>query len=194
APPGRHAPPEPASRRGFYHYLEVGYAACLRWSMRHRWLVALISLAVAAANVPLYYLVPQDYVPTNVDESEFEVAVQAPEGASLAAMDRTLQAVEAELREVPGVVHLLTTVGSTGLGRVNQATTYVRLVDSEERTPSVSRFLKEILAGRPRAAFQGNFSQRQAMLDARRRLAKFTDLRVSVRNLTSLRQGAPVDI
>src|SRR5581483_2822316 len=33
------------------------------------------------------------------------------------------------------------------------------------------------------------------MLECRRRLRKFTDLRVSVRNITSLRQGgAPVDI
>lgn len=195
APSRGHDAAEPASRRGFYHYLDAGYAVCLRWSMRHRLAVACVALLVVAANVPLYFLVPQDYIPTNVDESEFEVSVQAPEGASLAAMDRTMQAVEAELRELPGVVHLLTTVGSTGLGRVNQATVFVRLKESEERTWSVSRQLRETLAGRPRAAVQGNFSQRQAMLDARRRLAKFTDLRLSVRNLTSLRgQGAPVDI
>ncbi len=185
---------EPASRRGFYHYLDAGYAACLRWSMRHRWLVGVVALVVVASNVPLYFLVPQDYVPTNVDESEFEVFVQAPEGASIAAMDRTMQAVEAELRELPGVVHLLTTIGSTGLGRVNQATTYVRLEDSEQRTFSLTRLLRDTLSGRPRASFEGNFSQRQVMLGARKRLAKFGDLRVSVRNLTSLRQGAPVDI
>ena len=33
-----------------------------------------------AANVPLYQLVKQDYIPTNVDESEFEVSIYAPEG------------------------------------------------------------------------------------------------------------------
>ena len=185
---------EPESRQGFYHYLDMGYAACLRWALRHRWAVAVLALIVAASNVPLYFLVPQDYVPTNVDESEFEVAVQAPEGASLASMDRTMQAVEAELTQVRGVVHLLTTIGSTGLGRVNQAGVYVRLADSETRTFSLSRLLTETLAGRPRAALAGNFSQREAMLEARRRLARFADLRVSVRNLTSLRQGAPVDI
>src|SRR5262249_12536912 len=77
---------EPASRQGFYHYLEVTYGWCLRWSMRHRWLVGLLALGVVTSNVPLYFLVKQDYVPTNVDESEFEVAVTAPEGASIAAM------------------------------------------------------------------------------------------------------------
>ena len=38
----------------------------------------------SAANVPLYNMVKQDYIPTNVDESEFEVSVTAREGASLA--------------------------------------------------------------------------------------------------------------
>ena len=32
------------------------------------------------------------------------------------------------------------------------------------------------------------------MVEVRNRLKKYSDLRVSVRNLTSLRQGAPVDI
>jgi HAE1 family hydrophobic/amphiphilic exporter-1 len=183
------------SRRGFYHYLEVAYDYSLRLTMRHRWVVAVLALAVIAANVPLYYLVPQDYIPTNVDEAEFEVSVTAPEGASLAAMDRTLQAVEGELREINGVVHLLTTVGSSGLGRINTASIYVRLEDIETRTFSLGRLVRETLHGRPQDAFHGNWSQRERILEARRRLAHFHDLRLSIRNLQTLRgTGAPVDI
>ena len=37
-----------------------------------------------ASCVPLYHIVKQEYIPTNVDESEFEMSVSAPEGASLA--------------------------------------------------------------------------------------------------------------
>jgi HAE1 family hydrophobic/amphiphilic exporter-1 len=184
----------PASRQGFYRYLDRVYGASLRWAMRHRWVVAFVSLLVVASNVPLYLLVPQDYVPTNVDESEFEVAVIAPEGASVAAMDKVVQEVEAELRQVPHVKHLLSTVASTGLAQVNRSTTYVRLEDSEQRTFSLGRLFTATFAGRPQSAFEGNASQRQCMLEARRRLARFADLRVSVRNLTSLRSGAPVDI
>ncbi len=183
-----------ASRQGFYRHLDRFYLASLGWAMRHRVVVSLLALLVIASNVPLYLLTPQDYVPTNVDESEFEVSIQAPEGASLPAMDRTLRAVEAELRQVPGIVHLLTTVGSMGMGRVNSANVYVRLEDIGGRTFSLGRLLEATLAGRPGAAFEGNFSQRERMIEIRRRLARFTDLRVSVRNLTSLRQGAPVDI
>jgi HAE1 family hydrophobic/amphiphilic exporter-1 len=184
----------PASRRGFYHWLETGYMACLGWSLRHRWLVCLIAGAVILANIPLYRLVNQDYVPTNVDESEFEVSINAQEGATLAAMDATLSAVEAELRSVPGIKRILSTIGTRGTGGINNANVYVGLQDIETRVFSLSRLVRETLTGQPSAAWEGNFSQREKMQEVRQRLAKFDDLRVSVRNLTSLRQGAPVDI
>lgn len=185
----------PASRRGFYHWIEVFYMTALRWSMRHRWIVLLVSLAVIASNVPLYNFVKQDYIPTNVDESEFEVAITAPEGATVKSMDTTMQAVEEEIRKVQGVELLLTTVGSGGLSQVNTGTTFVRLQDIDERVFSLARLFRETLAGHPGAAFEGNFTQRQKMQEIRKRLKdQFRDLEISVRNLTSLRQGAPVDI
>lgn len=183
-----------ASRRGFYRWIEQGYTVCLKYSMRYRWAVLAVSLLVVASNVPLYYLVSKDYIPTNVDEGEFEVSVTAPEGATVRTMDATLQAVEAEIQQVEGVTTILATIGSSGMGRVNSASIYVRLTDIAERTWSLGRLWRETLAGQPRAAFAGNFSQREKMQEIRRRLSKYSDLRVSVRNQTSLRQGAPVDI
>jgi HAE1 family hydrophobic/amphiphilic exporter-1 len=50
------------------------------------------------------------------------------------------------------------------------------------------------LEGDLNAAFRGNFSQRDKMSEVRKQLGTLADVRVSVRNLTSLRQGAPVDI
>src|ERR671923_57481 len=32
-----------ASRRGFYRYIDAGYSACLAWSMRHRWVIVVVS-------------------------------------------------------------------------------------------------------------------------------------------------------
>jgi HAE1 family hydrophobic/amphiphilic exporter-1 len=184
----------PKSRRGLYHGLETAYMACLRFSMRHRLLVCGVCVAVVLANIPLYSIVKQDYVPTNVDESEFEISLNAQEGATLSTMDATLRAVEADLSRMPGIERLLTTLGTRGFGSLNNANMYVRLEDIDGRTLSVSRFFRETLAGQPWAAWEGNYTQRDAMQEVRRRLAKFTDLRVSVRNQTSLRQGAPVDI
>jgi HAE1 family hydrophobic/amphiphilic exporter-1 len=184
----------PASRRGMYGWLEAAYMWSLRLSMRHRWLVLLLSIAIIALNVPLYSLVKQDYIPTNVDESEFEVGLQSREGANIASMDETLRVVESAVREIPGVRVVLATVGTRGFGGVNRADLYVRLQDIRERTFSLSRWWDGIRKGDPRAAFRGNFTQAEKMAEVRRRLRVFSQVRVSVRNLTSLRQGAPVDI
>ena len=70
--------------------------------MRWRWVVLVLSLVVIASNVPLYRMVSKDYIPTNVDEGEFEVSVTAPEGATLRTMQATLETVEAELQPGPG--------------------------------------------------------------------------------------------
>ncbi len=183
-----------ASRQGFYRWIEGGYMLCLRWSMRHRWLVLAVSVAVIALNVPLYEFVQQDYIPTNVDESEFEVRITAPEGATMAAMDHALRQVEHRVRQIPGIEYVVTTVGSSSVRGVNSAELYIRLIDSEQRTFSLTRLIRETLRGQPMAAFEGNFSQQEKMAEVRSIIRKFPDLRASVRNLTSFRTGAPVDI
>lgn len=184
----------PASRRGFYHWIELGYNVALRQAMKHRWIVLAVSLAVIASNWPLYYLVKQDYIPTNVDESEFEIAAVAPEGATISSMSQAVAAIENEIRDVKGVTCLLATVGTGGFPRVNSALMYVRLEDIEKRRFSLGRLWNQTLAGHPLAAFHGNYTQREKMVEIRRRLARFVDMEISVRNQTSLRQGAPVDI
>ncbi len=162
--------------------------------MRARWLVAALVIAVIALNVPLYNAVHQDYLPTNVDESEFEIRITANEGASLVTMDQTLKAVEHELDQIPGIVYLLTSAGSRSTASLNNGEIYVQIEDIEKRSFSLGRLWEETLAGHPLEAWEGNYSQRDVMTAARSRLSKFKELIVSVRNLTSLRQGAPVDI
>lgn len=187
-------PNSPGSRRGWYGLMERAYMWSLRLSMRFRWAVLLLSIATVATNWWLYDLVKQDYIPTNVDESEFEVSIQAPEGASLASMDEALQRIEKEVRELPGVELLLTTVGTRGFGGVNRAEFYVRLQDIETRVFSLGRWWRGAIHGDFNAAFEGNFTQRDKMAEVRKLVKQYPEMRVSVRNLTSLRQGAPVDI
>jgi HAE1 family hydrophobic/amphiphilic exporter-1 len=182
-----------ASRRGYYRLIERFYMRCLRWSMRHRWAVALLSAVVIASNVPLYQLVDRDYIPTDVDESEFEARISAPEGVTIASMEEMIDAVEPKVRAAPGVVHVLSNVSGSARG-TSAASMYVRLEDIESRTFSWKRLWHATLDGDPMAAFQGNFNQRDKMREVRNIIAEFPELRASVRNLTSFRQGAPVDI
>ncbi len=180
---------EARSRRGFYAALDRGYARLLRWTMARRRAAALLCLGVMLSAIPLYRLVRMEYIPGDVDESEFEVNVTAPEGTSLAAMDGAMKAVEAELWRTRGVRSVLSTAGSGFLGNVNQGYAFVRIAPSEERHVSLGRILSGIAHLRPLAAFRGNYSQRDVMSEVRRRLARFADLRPSVRNVPSFNIG-----
>ncbi len=107
--------------------------------MHHRRLAAAYACWSCCPPSPLYKVVKTEYVPSNVDEAEFEVSVTAPEGTSLAAMDEAMRTVEAELRQVPAVRTMLASTGGGFIGSVNQATLFVRIAPHEERRSSVTR-------------------------------------------------------
>jgi HAE1 family hydrophobic/amphiphilic exporter-1 len=180
---------EAASRRGFYTWIDRGYAASLRWAMRYRWGVVVISFATIAATWPIYGWVKQEYTPTDVDESEFEATINGPEGISMPAMDEAVRAIAEEVRAVPGVRTVLLTAGGGFLGRVSQGYMYVRTAPHDERTFGLARLWRETLKGTPLQAFQGNYSQRDVMAQIRLRLRKFRDFRVLVRNIPGFNIG-----
>ena len=184
----------PKSRRGFYGIIESLYLWTLKKALKFRWLTLAMVVAVIACNAPLLELVKRDYVPLNVDESEFEVRVEARQGANMAAMRETIDLVERKLKSIDGIQTSLTTLGTRSGGDINRAGIFVRLVDSQLRTFSLSRLWRETVAGNPAKAWDGNYSQRDKMSEVRRTLNTIPDVKISVRNLTSLRQGAPVDI
>jgi hydrophobic/amphiphilic exporter-1 (mainly G- bacteria), HAE1 family len=177
------------SRGGFYAYLDRSYAALLGFALRHRLLVASVGIAVIASSWPLYRLVKQEYVPTQVDEAEFELNVTAAQGASIGAMDDVMRRIGADLRATPGVRDTLLSAGGSFIGGVNTGSGFIRIAPHEERIFSLDRLWRETLAGRPLAAFRGNYSQSDVMLEVRKKLRRYRDLRVSVRNVPSFNIG-----
>jgi HAE1 family hydrophobic/amphiphilic exporter-1 len=184
------------SRRGFYGFIDRVYMRMLTWSMGHRAVVATLAIVVVASTVPLYKLVRQEYIPTNVDESEFEMSVSAPEGTSLVAMERVLDRLQADIRALHGVKHVLCLVGTGYLQTVNLSRFYVRIEDVEDRVFSLSRLWKKTWEGRPQDAFTNIYSQRDVMQAIRAKLKQqYPELRVRVGNLQTVNQGtAPYDI
>ena len=179
----------PRSRRGFYRRIDAGYERVLSLAMRHRGTVALLSLGVILAAIPLYATIRQDYLPANADEGEFFVTASAPQGTSLAKMDETLRAIEREIRAIPGVRLVLSTAGGGFIGAVNEGRAYVQLLPHGERVFSISRMFRGFLRGDPGAAFRGNRSQLEVMQEVRGRLRRFRDVRVAVRNLAGFNIG-----
>ncbi|HEX3282057.1 MAG TPA: efflux RND transporter permease subunit [Pyrinomonadaceae bacterium] len=181
---------EAASRKGFYRWIDRTYIVMLAFAMRHRAAVTVIAVAVVLSSIPLYRAVKQEFIPTNVDEAEFEVSVNGPEGTNLAVMNETMQAIEKDISSTPGVRLVLANAGGSFLGGVNQGNVYVRIAPHEERTFSLGRLWTETMKGNPLNAFKGNYSQQDVMVEVRRRLRKYAPMRTGVRNAPSFNFGA----
>ena len=179
----------PASRRGFYRYIDGAYTWMLSFAMRHRLAVAVLAIAVVLTSVPLYRAVKQEFIPTNVDEAEFEVSVNGTEGTNLAVMNEVMTGMEKEMMETLGVRMVLSSAGGGFLGGVNQGSAYVRIAPHEERTLSFGKLWTELKNGHPLNVFKGNYTQQDVMVEVRRRLQKYAPMRIGVRNAQSFNFG-----
>lgn len=188
AKPG-HSEHSKSSKSGFYAKLDGTYERALRACVRHKVITLVVAALVMASSVPLYGLLRQDYVPSDVDEAEFSVNVQGPEGVSFEAFDLATREVEERIRQNPAVTTALSSVGGSFLGQVNRAEIYVRIKPHDDRTLSISRIWRETLRGQPLQAFRSNYSQSDVMQQLRRELRQFSDLRVSVRPFAAFNIG-----
>jgi len=120
------------SRGGIYHVIESGYLALLRFSLRRRWIVVLSAAGMVALLPALLHHVRKNFLPDD-DQSEFEIAVRAPEGTSLEATFVILDRIAREVRRLNGVEYTLTSVADSDLRIANQGTIYVRMVPIRRR-------------------------------------------------------------
>ncbi len=108
------------------------YMGLLGWSMRHRWVIVVISIAVTYSSGPLFMSMGKDFLPVD-DQSYFEVTVRTPPGSSLDGTTQGINLVETELKKLPGLKYLLTTIGADIQKRVDRGSIIVQLVQPEER-------------------------------------------------------------
>ncbi len=138
ASPGRKSGQSPAaSRGGFYHWIESGYLAMLRFSLRHRWVVVLAAVGMVVVGVLILMYPRLSHLRTNFlpddDQSEFEVKVRAPEGTSLEATFVMLERISRDVRRLRGVEYTLTSVADSDQRIANEGTVYVRMAPLSRR-------------------------------------------------------------
>jgi HAE1 family hydrophobic/amphiphilic exporter-1 len=165
------------------------YASALAWCLRWPWTVAAAATLVVATIPLLGGLVRQDFVPSDVDEGEFEVSVTGPDDVSLPAMDEVMRVVEAELAREPAVRTMLTQVGGGFFAGLANGSVYVKIAPHAERKFSLARLWAGLWAGEPLAAFRGNYTQRDVMGSLQRRLSRLPDVRVQLRNQRGINLG-----
>ena len=110
-------------------------------------------------------MVGKTFLPID-DQSEFEITVRMPVGSSLEGTAAMLQQLEGEVRQLPGIAHILTTAGSDSQRRVDRGSITVELTPMDQRREG----------------------QVEIMNMARARLKKYRDLTVGVQ-LPSVFQG-----
>src|SRR5699024_3241019 len=115
-----------------FRMVAVPYERMLMWSMRHRWVIVVVSLLVFVSTVPLFMMVGKNFLPQD-DQSEFEVTLKLPPGSSLQGSSEVIKQIEAELRTLPGVRDILTTIGADQRKQVDRGSIIVDLVDPKKR-------------------------------------------------------------
>jgi len=161
----KHTPGETTKDTWLFRAFAVPYRGLLKWSMRHRWVIAIACLLVMYSSGPIFMKIGKNFLPTD-DQSEFEITVKLQPGASLDGTDQVLRSVEKELRALPGIRNLLTTIGADVRRQVDRGSVLVELVKPEQR--------KE--------------TQEKLMLAARETLKKIPNATIAVQ-LPSLIQG-----
>ncbi|HWQ68447.1 MAG TPA: efflux RND transporter permease subunit [Patescibacteria group bacterium] len=151
-----------------YAFLERNYDRLLIWCLNHRAVVLLLAVLLLFSTVLIGRQMKPDFV-VDDDMSEFEVIVETPPGASLDRSDGILQRLEADLKTIPEVEHLFTSIGVQGKDRANitDASIYVGLTHLRKRTRSQQAIMQEV----------------------RQRFRKYPDLRISVQQIGLISGG-----
>ncbi|MEY4386186.1 MAG: Multidrug resistance protein MdtB [Verrucomicrobiota bacterium] len=164
-------------------WLSGHYQRILAWSLAHRGLVMLVSALVFLSIFGLGRLTKFTFIPQD-DSSEFEIALQMPEGTDLARSAATCDAIAAKLAAMrikgePVITQTLITVGNTS-GRLGKGEGDATVANIYCRLPELGGLLDKLL-GRTR-----RWSQFDAMGLTRKVLAQFPDVRASVQLISNI--------
>ncbi len=142
----------------FWGWFDEQYARLVRFSVRHRWIVAIIAILVITSAVPVAKRLGSDFMPLD-DRGEIQVELQLPPGVTLASAQEIVEKIEEEIRTVRGVERTLLQIGSSISDDVTNAKIYVGLVPLKERSFSqfdVQRDIRRLLKKYPEVISSAN--------------------------------------
>ncbi len=161
-----------AGASGIYGRFERLYEKALEWSLHHRLIVSMLAILLFLSpfipKIGLFSFAKVEFIVED-DMSEFEVIVETPPGSSIAKSADVLKQIEDELKKIPEVVHLFTTIGVRGayMSNVTDGSIHIELKQIKERKRT----------------------QDEIMQEARKLLKKFSGLRISVQQINLISGG-----
>ena len=121
--------------RGFYAAMDRVYDHMLHWSLRHRFVMLLIALAVTASVVLLYPRIGRELVPDD-DQGEFQANINLPRGTSLARTVEYAKDAEELMRNLPEVQTVFTNMNAS------EARYFVEMTPLESRKISQQELMR----------------------------------------------------
>jgi hydrophobe/amphiphile efflux-1 (HAE1) family protein len=121
----RHGRLHRLSERGFDMALAF-YERGLRWALRHRAIMLLVTLGTVALNVGLFFVVPPGLFPQQ-DTGLLMASTEAAQDVSFERMLELQTKVNKVLDAEPDIDHYVAFIGSGGLGTSNTGTAFITL-------------------------------------------------------------------
>jgi HAE1 family hydrophobic/amphiphilic exporter-1 len=118
-----------SAKAGFFNRCANQYTRLLAWSLDHRGIVAIVSLAVFAAAFPLNARVGRDWIPAD-DQGELTLYMNQPVGTSVEGNKKVLTEIAEKIAQVRGVEFVNPYVPED---ISSHSHTYIRLVDASKR-------------------------------------------------------------
>lgn len=135
-------------QKGLYYFnhsfdlLSAKYISALRWSINHRITIVVGSILIFAFSFYLMKFLGSEFIPEQ-DQGEFEIVVNAAPGSSIIETNKIMKQIESVVRKKPGVVDMLTTIGS-GNNPVTEGDILVKLVEKGKRNYSTTELMSEL--------------------------------------------------
>jgi HAE1 family hydrophobic/amphiphilic exporter-1 len=139
-------------------FLDRLYVATLGWSLRHRWVIILLSIGVFGSTFIVGRYIGRDWMPQE-DQNELGIWLELPEGSSVNETERVTLELANKLAKIPGVIAVNPQTSNGFVSRVNQSQTTLLLQPEGERANilEMGRLVRQAAApyayARPRVTF-----------------------------------------
>jgi HAE1 family hydrophobic/amphiphilic exporter-1 len=128
--------------RGF-HALDNLYIRLLNNSLKHRWVVVLMTIATILSSGYFFTHTGSGFMPVQ-DEGRFIISVKTPLGSSISYTEEKLKIIEAVLDRHPEIEGHFVTIGADQSRQVSKASFLVRMVAWEQRDISQPEMIETL--------------------------------------------------
>lgn len=140
---------------GIYRIFDKGfdrlsrrYGKILRWALKYRKTVIVIGMATFIVSLGLIGVVGMEFFPTS-DEGRFNINIELPIGSELIETEGVITELETTLFNIPEVVTVFSTIGSTNGSLIDLDTTNVGVIDVvltsvTERDRGIEEIISEV--------------------------------------------------